>query len=68
MSLHLFSDLEKHSILKVQIVQGVLFFFFFYGIDVWYDNLLWVFWNFLSVTVMPDVCAQTKTCGKISFW
>ena len=40
MSLHLFSDLEKHSILKLQIDQGVQFFFFFFGIDVSYDNLL----------------------------
>ena len=40
MSLHLFSDLEKHSILKVQIDQGDHFFFFFFGIDVSYDNLL----------------------------
>ena len=38
MPFHLFSDLKKHSKLKLQINQD--FQFFSFGIDVWYNNFL----------------------------
>ena len=62
----LFSGHEKRHISIVHIDQHLLFFSLL--IDIWYNNFLQMFDNFLSVAIVLLVNTCTKFCRKSNFW